>query len=362
MPIIDESLSSLQQIRNQVRILTRSLNTSQLSDQSIDNYINEFLLYDFPEILRSQYFHSTFTFYTEPFVDTYENITDNALSSNPLYNFINKYTSFNPPLYIAGIQSDWEQSMTKFYQIYPPIKSINSIGVNGDGATTAFQGNVSVNFDGPNSNTIGLILPGSVLFESMNSSGVGISLVDYKVPGTNTVGALGPVGQPVNTLPSPYGQINYITGEFNLNFAGVGIPAAGVPINSQLILVQPSKPLSVLYYDNKFVVRPVPDQVYQITMQAYVRPIELLSLNQMPKVGQMARFISYGATKKIFEDRMDTDSLQKILPAYLQYRDQVERPTIMQLNNQRSPTMFVNQLQDGGMNNGASSGFNGFYQ
>ena len=42
-------MADLQTIRTKVRRLTRSLSPAQLTDAQIDEYINTFVLYDFPE-------------------------------------------------------------------------------------------------------------------------------------------------------------------------------------------------------------------------------------------------------------------------------------------------------------------------
>jgi len=345
----DSTLSTLAQIKTKVRRLTRSLSTNQLSESDLESYINTFILYDFPEHLRHKYFHTVFTFYTEPYVDTYENNTTD--STSPLYNFKNRYLTFNPPAYISGYQVLWSQSENQFYGIYPKITSIASIGSLGDGATTSFSGNINTNQSGSvATGPVALIVAGSVLFESMNSSGVGISLVDNKVPGTNIVGALSPVGQPVNILPSPYGQINYLTGEFDLTFASA--PANGATINSQVLLVQPSIPQTILFYENKFKLRPVPDQVYKVEVEAYVRPTEMLVASDQPQLSEFWQLFALGTAIKIFQDRMDLESVQMIMPEFINRMKLANRRTIVQQTPQRTSTIYTEQL-------GGASGYSG---
>lgn len=341
---IDNDLSTLSQIKTKVRRLTRSLSTNQLSESDLENYINTFLLYDFPEHLRHMYLKTTFTFYTEPYVDTYENNTTDATS--PLFNFKNKYITFNPPAYISGYQVLWSQSENQFYGIYPKINSIITL-TTGDGATTTFSGNINTSLNS-GSGAVGLITPGSVLFESMNSSAVGISLVDNKVPNTNVTGALSPVGQPVNILPSPYGQINYVTGAYTVTFASA--PAANANINVQCQFTQPSIPQTILFYDGKFKLRPIPDQVYAVTMEAYVRPTELLVSTNKPELSEWWQYIAYGTAKKVFEDRMDLESVQMIMPEFMKQQNLINRRTIVQLTTQSTPTIYKEQL-------GASGGY-----
>ena len=342
----DSTLSTLQNIKTKVRRLTRSLSSNQLSDSDLNTYINQFLLYDVPEHIRHTNFKTVLTFYTQPFVDTYStNTTD---PTNPLYNFTNTYISVNPPVYVSGYQAVWVESESQFYGIYPKISSIQSIGSMGDGSTTAFSGNINTNTSSTSINgNVGLILAGSVLFESADVNGLGISLVDYPVLNgdgvqtSNVVGALGPVGQPINTLPSAYGQINYVTGEFNLDFQVA--PAAGATINSQTFITQPAIPQTVMFFDGMFKVRPVPDQVYAIQVEAYIRPTELLSNSQQPQLAEFWEWIAYGAAKKVFEDRMDTDSIQQILPEYHKRELLVNRRTIVQQTPQAVSTIYKEQ-------------------
>lgn len=340
----DNTLSTLSQIKTKVRRLTRSLSTSQLSETDLETYINQFLLYDFPEHLRHQNFHTVLTFYTEPYVDVYE--TDTTDTSDPLYNFKNKYITVNPPAYISGYQALWVQSENQLFGIYPKISSIQSIGSLGDGATVTFTGNINTNTSSGANGTVGLILPGSVLFESMTANGIGISLIDYPhysgVTLSNISSPLGPVGFTGSLVGNPYGSINYITGDFTATFATA--PGDGETINSQVVLTQPSIPQTIMFFDGKFTLRPVPDQVYRVQVEAYVRPTELLSNSQSPELAELWEMVAYGASKKIFEDRMDTDSIQQILPEYNKRFVLANRRTVVQQTNQRTSTIYTENL------------------
>ncbi len=85
--------STLQAIRTKVRRLTRSPSLSQISDVQIDEYINTFIQYDFPEHLRLFSLRTLLTFYTQPGVDVYE--TNTTVVTDPLYNFKNKYVAIS---------------------------------------------------------------------------------------------------------------------------------------------------------------------------------------------------------------------------------------------------------------------------
>ena len=90
--------STLTAIRIKIRRLTRSPSQALITDAQIDDYINTFVLYDFPESLRLFTFRTTLTFYTQPNIDTYE--TDTVDATAPLYNFKNKYITVHQPIFI----------------------------------------------------------------------------------------------------------------------------------------------------------------------------------------------------------------------------------------------------------------------
>jgi len=58
--------ATLADIEKKVRLLTRLPSTAQLSQADLDNYINTFILYDFPEQLRTFNLRKPFSFYTNP--------------------------------------------------------------------------------------------------------------------------------------------------------------------------------------------------------------------------------------------------------------------------------------------------------
>ena len=347
--------STLQAIQTKVRRLTRKPSTAQISDTDLQNYINTFVVYDFPEQLRTFNLRKTFTFFTNPLQDVY--ITDSTLPQiNPLYNFQNIYLTVHPPVYIAGYQSFYTQSREQFFNIYPNINSIASIGIYGDGITETFTGVINANMAiipvGFHQHTA--VLQNQVLFDSRNSVGAGLALIDVPVidPATGNPtlnGNLYIPGQTPATPPTvvlPFNTINYATGVFTITFPSA--PAAGAHINSQTVIVTPSLPQSILFFDEKFVVRPVPDQVYRINMEVYVRPSALLATNQSPQLEEWWQYIAYGAAKKIFEDQMDLDSVQQIMPEFKVQERLCLRRTLVQLTNERVATIFTEQTSLGG--------------
>lgn len=351
-----EPTSTLATIEQKVRRLTRSPSLANLTQADLQQYINTFVIYDFPEQLRTFNLKTQFSFICNPFQDVYK--TDATLPvTNPLYDFQNRYITIHPPVYVAGYQSMFTQSREEFYGIYPQINSISSIGSQGNGVTTSYTGvvNTSQTIPGQVQQTI-CIVKGSVLFDSIATSGNGLSLVDVPVidatTGNPTInGNLYVPGAEPTTPPTvitPTNTINYVTGAFTITFPFA--PASGAAINSQTLTVVPSLPQSLMYYANQFYLRPVPDQPYRINFEVYARPTSLLETTQHPQLNEWWQYIAYGAAKKIFEDRMDSESVQQIMPEFKMQELLCNRRTVVQNSNVRAATIYSQQSDGGGSN------------
>lgn len=312
--------STLNAIRIKVRRLTRMLTEDDITTAQIDEYINTFIQYDFPEHLRQFTLRTTLTFFTDPFIDTYETNTTNP--NDPLYQFKQKYLSVHEPIYIAGRQCLYSQSREQFFGIYPQVNFIAQIG-SGDGAATSFSGFL------PSSP----VLRNNVLFNGITATGDGLEVNDDGLG--NLIGDIG-VGPNL---------INYVTGQFAFTFSTP--PAAGSIINSQTVPYVAAMPQALLFYDTKFTVRPVPDQVYRVNMEVYIRPTQLLAANESPQLEEWWQWIAYGAAKKVFEDLMDMDSVQLIMPEYKKQEAMMIRRTVMQNSNERVATIYTEQSSFG---------------
>jgi hypothetical protein len=368
---------ALSQIETKVRRLTRSPSTSQLSQSDLDNYINTFVVYDFPEHLRTFNLRKPFTFYTNPGQDVYN--TDIAsfagATNNILYNFQNLIISINQPVYIAGYQSLFTQSRNQFFGIYPLVNSIASIGVTGNGTPGPFSGVINSQQSIVPTGTTQYIslLQSNVLFSAFGTVGtseeIGMALVDVPVvdPVSGFKLNMGNLYDPNSAeyqaaLLNPPTAIlsdnfvNYLTGQFTISFTLNTI--SGTPINSQTVPQNLSLPQAMLYYNNQFTLRPVPDQAYAVNFEVYQRPTALLAENQVPELEEYWQYIAYGAAKKIFEDRMDLDSVQMILPEYKKQEALCLRRTIVQNTNERVATIYTENTSTGygwGWNNGGGS-------
>lgn len=338
--------NTLATIRTKVRRLTRSLSPSQLTDVQIDEYINTFIRYDFPEHLRLFNLKTTFDFYTSPFIDVYE--TSDNLGSQ-FKDFINKYITIHPPVYVSGNPARFVESREELYRLYPNVSQIASINSLGDGVTTTFRGTIT------NTNGGTCLVRNNVMFNSIDVDGNGLTMIDYPissvegnlyVPGTNPTST---------TVPDPNNYINYVSGIFVVTFPTA--PLASANINSQIVPASMARPTTVMFYDGKFTLRPVPDQAYKISVEAYQRPTELLVGTERTKLAEWWQYIAYGAAKKVFEDRMDLESVQQIMPEFKQQEEMILRRTLVERSSQRVATIYstsYNGLDAYGPNNNTS--------
>ncbi len=350
--------STLQAIENKVRRMTRSPSVTQLTTIDLENYINTFVVYDFPEHLRTFNLRTTFTFYTNPYQDEYP--TDIAsfsgITTNPLYNFQNIYLTVHPPVYVAGYQQLYTQSREQFYGYYPKLNFIQFTGQSGDGVTTQFTGVINTQQATVPSNFQQQValLQRQVLFDSVDSNLNGLALVDVPVndPTTGNPTVVGNLYNPASaayqaalatppTVVDVTNTINYATGVYTITFAAA--PGASAPINSQTVPTALARPIAMLYYANKFVVRPVPDQPYRVELEVYKRPTALLSVGQSPELEEYWQLIALGASIKILQDRLDMDSVNLLMPEFRNQMNLCGRRTIVQYTNERTATIYTEQ-------------------
>ena len=301
--------STLAAIRKKVRLLTRKPSAEQISNSDIDEYINTFVLYDLPQELRLFKSRDTLTFYTDPNIDTYET---NSIVDDPLENFENRYTAVLNPIYIAGYQARLFQSEEEFYNVWP-FTNTEEVVDTGDGVQVAFTGTLS---------TVP-VLRNKVSFGALDVTGTGSVVYD------DGAGALEGDG---------IGTINYTTGAYSILFNNA--PEDGEDVTAFTWPYTAARPDSVLYFSNKFILRPVPDKVYPVQVEVYVRPTELIAAGQSPDLEQHWQMLAYGAATKIFQDRTDMDSVAEIAPEFNKQMRLALRRTLVQQSKQRSATIY----------------------
>lgn len=321
------AFAQLANIQTKVRRLTRSPDQSLLTDAQLNDYINNFILYDFPSSIRLFPLRQTFTFYTQPNVDQYATNTTNP--NDAMYNFKNQFIAVHAPIYLAGIQGFYTQWRDVFFGYFPQTTTVADTGARGNGTPGPFTGTL-----------VGKpVIQNSVNFNCLDTSGQAMVLIDYPI--SNTLGALAlpNTNPPPATLPSLYGQINYVTGDFTVTFPNNTENMA--IIYAEGITYQPGKPVCMLYYNDVFTLRPVPDKVYPIQVEVDVRPTALIQQTDTPFLEQWWQFIALGAAIRIFQDKMDMESVNLLRPEYEEQRNFALRTTLTQQAEDRTVTIYT---------------------
>ncbi len=338
--------STLSAIRSKVRKLTRSPSPQQLTDAAIDEYVNTFILYDFPSHLNLFNLRKTFTFFTQPNIDSYGTNTINP--NDPMYDFKNAIITTHDPIYVAGYKASFTQSREDFFNKWPLLKIRTQINT-GDGTSTSFFGVL---------NTVPLI-PNQTLFTSININGTATGVVSKPVfdPTSgieliieNLYDTEGPLPTTPPTIIDNTNFVNIVTGAYIATLPTP--PAPGVPVYAQTVSYAASKPTAVLFYDGVFTLRPIPDMQYDVKIECYVTPSELLNGTSVPELNQWWQYFAYGAAKKVLEDRTDIETVALIMPEFLKQQQLVLRRTIVQQGDQRSSTIYSDQTSLNGSPNG----------
>jgi len=324
----DSNYSTLQNIQQKVRRITRAPGPSQMSDNTLNQYINSAILYDFPNHLRLFSLRTNFTFYTQPNIDTYTTQTTDI--NDPFYNFNNNYVAIHQPLYIAGVQCTYSQWPDDFFGYWPnTVTTTHVSGLFGNGTTGPFTGTLEA-FP---------IYQNNVQISCLDINNTAMILIDYPI--NNETGYLSLFNDPQPTLPSPYGTIDYLTGQFTAYFPNNTANNGTMnPVQANIIPYQPGKPIAALYYNYTFTLRPCPDTVYPVQLEADIRPTVLLQQTDAPQLSQWWEFISYLAAKKVFEDRGDYASIDQMMPSLREQMNLVNRASITQQANSTSETIY----------------------
>lgn len=289
-----------------VRDLTDSPNESQLSSEEIGRAINTYYQLDFPGSCKLGQLRTNLEIFTEPYVDTYR--ID-----------INKYQGFGDPTSIEGYRSSLFKDQGTFFSLWPKI-STRLNPWTGDGTTVTFTGTLNGAPIARQSVTIGAINSGGGAMK-VSDDGQG-NFIDASA-GLSTTGA-NPISQtalssgPIpNTYPSPLpivGNINYINGNITVTF--LNPPAAGTPIIVWCYQYSVGQPINVLFWNDQLTVRPVPDGIYRIELEAYQTPVQFMQTTDSPILNAYWQLIAYGTAITILSRWKDTEAVAAILPNY----------------------------------------------
>lgn len=328
--------STLAAIRIKIRRLVRAPSTSQITDAQIDEYVNTFMLYDLPAHLQLEDLRDQYTFFTIPGVDTYTT-RSLPIDVTNIPRWSDVCIASERPMYVAGYPTFVTQSPEQFYNLFPFTYTTEDTGFVGDGVTTNFlvtlkQTPLKASY---NEGSPGIQGPGRVVItagSAYTTSGVDPNLMTGEASGL----------------------IDWETNEWDIIWDVA--PAVGVPIIAKYVPITTARPQAILFFANTFILRPVPDAVYPVLVEVRVQPTALLQSTSDPQIKQWWQYIAYGASKKIFEDRMDLESVEAIMPEFKQQEALVLRRSLLYQANERSATIYTEQT---GIGAGGFSSFGG---
>ncbi len=286
-----------------------------------------------PESLRLLKLKDTFTFTTVPNVEVYP--FDNV-----------NYITCEGPAYAAGQQMQVLQDLDLFYREWPKINYIQQVAT-GNGTPGPYTGSItsvpfmrSINPAGTNPpNFVGTDI--RVLLSATTGGSTAVSAYDN--------GAGGFID--ATTKAALVGTIDYTTKSLATNFTitfNAPVPA-GNAINASTIPFVGALPRSICFYQNQFILRPIPDKAYLVEINAFRYPAAFVSANpaQTPELNFWWQLIAYGAALKILVDNADFDNATAFRPYFEEQLLMVQRRTIKQLSIQRSSTIYSDQGTNG---------------
>lgn len=339
--------STLSDIRQKVRRITGRPSSAQITDSEIDSYVNTFYRFDLPEHLRLESLRVNYEFTTTANISVYDFPSDNYLTNMP-------------PVYIGGYQSSMTQSRENFFRVSPQLNFLQQSVATGDGSSGPYTGTLTETPIMPGfkpsppgaysdssipANDIGAqFLKWNVVFSGLGSadatSGIApsITLVDD---------GQGNLFDPTDTSTDPAsarGTINYLTGAFTLTNFSSAIPS-GNAINAQYIPYVASRPQEVVFYEDQFILYPVPDQAYTVSFEVYKYPTALTASDQSPQLKEWWQLLAYGASQKIFADNADMENMRIIQPLLEEQKNLIQRRTLVQQTSERTATIYTEQSQ-----------------
>lgn len=330
-----------------VRRLTGCFDTLQLPDFAtssptsvgIADYLNSFYSYDFPAQFRNLKLKDKYTFNTINGIDTYQfNSEQYSTVEMPCYCAKREIKLFNDPWSFYGVNFNW-QNQQNF--------------ASGSGTTGPYSGTLSATpiirsiNNNPSASAITPNVPGvSQGYAGYQAGRVQNLLITVNISNGITLNVTDDGnGNLIGDCTA--GTIVYGTGAItNLTFTQ-NIPL-GATIQCQYNPTVLSIPLSILFFQNQFILRPVPDRGYTIELIAYRQPTQaLLSLDGglgTPELSEWWECLAFGTAKKIYEDRLDFDGVAMMEKLLREKYDLAYTRTYAQMGKQRIATIFADQM------------------
>lgn len=331
---------NLGSMRDEVRRMTARYTEAQMTTAQIDNYINLAYTIHFPESFKNTKLTKPYVFLTTPNVDTYPFVYENGLKTTPSGDPVPGNIQISPPIDCQGYPLRYFQDRSTFYNLWPKLSVNQQVGVGGNLATVAYTGTIpSTPFYRAETDIFGNVTEPGVIFSAIDpntqssSNAFVFTATDQPLPGSNT-------GNIIDVNGNDIGDVDYITGDFNFTLTGTDVIPAGNVIYAAVVPYQSSRPVDMLFYNQQIILRPCPQQVYQVTCQISQQPTDLIGTNAMPELKEWYLFICAWAAKLIYTSFPDEVGMSYLMPIWQEQMQMAQRRTLRQLSTQRAETIF----------------------
>lgn len=379
---------NLNRLRYTIRKITGKFDQSQLPDScngqptisnppGIDDYINDFYLYDFPEHLRLLKLRDFYTFTTIPNCGTY------AVPQN--------VNELEQPIYIDNYQFSFYTNPDQFYQVWPELNFIDRNLFTPNGANSSFtftltatpiqQGTVVIGLT-PNidlsviptetftdrDQPIPLDLP---ILQTFNNPGILVS--------NQYTGAYPPATPGVT--PGT-GTIDYLTGACTIVYTTA--PQNGATSSCHYHPYVAARPRDIMYFQQQLFIRPIPNDTYSVKLIGYMLPTVAITAatnsaiipniapttvagsttvagdlqgftnpsvgsgpTNVPLQNEWFQLMAYGTAIKIFIEDGEHEEANMYKPYFEEAKILAERKTLKQLSTQRIATPYADNNNSG---------------
>lgn len=123
-----------------------------------------------------------------------------------------------------------------------------------------------------------------------------------------------PAYPPIAPTPQYVGTVDYVTTDITVNFPVP--PAAGTTVNVWAAQYQVGRPYNLLFWNNEFTIRPVPDNVYLCEVETYQTPVQFMQTTDNPQLKQWAQYIAYGSAIELLRDRQDVEGIENLMEGF----------------------------------------------
>lgn len=379
--VIPTSQWTLADIANKVRNITGTPAEEQLTDNQIFDYINRYYSFTMPFELKEQVNLQPYNFTTQANVDQ--------------YSVSGAFQTDEPMCYANGFPLVFYQDRDVFYQDWPQQYTQDQVATSA-GTAGPYTGTTQASpiiagtyflTDGTQvisdagQDVVGEIIAtgtgaagyvGNFQFKPIAPFSVQVSdgvetfrdngggILNGSLGGTGTInyttGAFALTFTIAVVLGTPIlanymlvsttgilagngtGTINYVTGAFSATFTNA--VTTGTLIYDNYQAYQPARPQGVLFYNQTLTFRPIPDQVYQITLQGFITQVQMTTEGSSPLFSEWGELIAIGAALDILLDRGDLTSYNNMYPIFKRYENVALGRYVQQFENAQSVPRF----------------------